>query len=182
MVITTSTSDMFEPTLYIVKGMAILDNDGHHIISKYYDSSFQSAKEQRAFEKKLFKRANQAKSEIIALDGLTCLYETNIDLFLFVFGSCHENELILLSVLKCLSESLSLVLRKNVEKRFLMENLDIVMLTMDEICDNGIILESDPRAVHQRVALRTEDIPIGEQTVSQVYQSAKEQLKWSLLK
>lgn len=174
---------MLEPTLYIVKGMGILDNDGNHIISKYYDSShLQTPKEQRAFEKKLFKRAYQSKSEIIALDGFTCIYQTNIDLFMFVVGSNNENELILLSVLKCLSDSLSHVLRKNVEKRFLMENLDIVMLTMDEICDRGIILESDPRAVFQRVALRSEDIPIGEQTVSQVYQSAKEQLKWSLLK
>jgi len=63
-----------------------------------------------------------------------------------------------------------------------MENLDVVMLALDEICDNGIILESDPSAIAFRVAVRNDDIPIGEQTVAQVIQSAKEQLKWSLLK
>lgn len=45
-----------------------------------------------------------------------------------------------------------------------------------------IILEADSTQVVQRVALRTDDIPIGEQTVAQVLQSAKEQLKWSILK
>jgi hypothetical protein len=29
------------------------------------------------------------------------------------------------------------MLRKNVEKKFLYENLDLVMLTLDEICDDG---------------------------------------------
>ena len=34
---------------------------------------------------------------------------------------------------------------------------------------NSIILEADPTAVSYRVALRNDDIPIGEQTVAQVY-------------
>ena len=110
-----------------------------------------------------------------------------------------------MSVLNCVFDAVSLILRKNVEKRALFENLDIIMLAMDEICDGGIVLESDPNTVVNRVALRTDDIPLGEQTVAQVgvlraaylipqsqlvicvlcfqvLQSAKEQLKWSLLK
>ncbi|CAF4452008.1 unnamed protein product, partial [Rotaria sp. Silwood2] len=59
------------------------------------------------------------------------------------------------------------MLRKNVEKRHLYDNLDLVMLTLDEICDDGIILETDPILITQRVQLRQDDIPLGEQTVSQ---------------
>jgi hypothetical protein len=102
--------------------------------------------------------------------------------FFYVVGSQHENELMLLSVLNCVYDSVSQILRKNVEKRALFENLDVVLLALDEICDGGIILEADPNAVVSRVAIRTDDIPIGEQTVAQVFQSAKEQIKWSLLK
>lgn len=74
------------------------------------------------------------------------------------------------------------------EKRVVLESLDIVMLAMDEICDGGyvinlrvllsvlvlifflssIIIEADPGSVVSRVALRNDDIPIGEQTVAQV--------------
>ena len=45
-----------------------------------------------------------------------------------------------------------------------------------------IVLESDASVVAARVGSRQEDIPLGEQTVAQVLQTAKEQLKWSLLK
>lgn len=45
-----------------------------------------------------------------------------------------------------------------------------------------IILEADPGAIVQRVALKTDDIPLGEQTVAQVIQTARDQLKWSLLR
>jgi hypothetical protein len=41
------------------------------------------------------------------------------------------------SVLTCLFESLSTMLRKNVEKKVLCENLDLIMLAVDEICDEG---------------------------------------------
>ncbi|XP_065353621.1 coatomer subunit zeta-1 isoform X1 [Cloeon dipterum] len=174
---------MLEPTLYTIKGMAILDNDGNRILAKYYDKNvFPTVTEQKAFEKNLFNKTHRADAEIIMLDGLTCVYRSNVDLFFYVMGSSFENELILMSVLNCLYDSISQILRKNVEKRVIMENLDIVMLAMDEICDGGIILEADSGNVVQRVALRADDIPLGEQTVAQVLQTAKEQLKWSLLK
>lgn len=47
-------------------------------------------------------------------------------------------------------------------------------------------MECEPNAVVQRVALRSEEISFNEQSVAQVgmkvLESAKEQLKWSLLK
>ncbi|XP_033320668.1 coatomer subunit zeta-1 isoform X3 [Bombus vosnesenskii] len=177
---------LLEPTLYTVKGMVILDNDGNRILAKYYDKLiFLTSKEQKTFEKNLFNKTHRANAEIIMLDGLTCVYRSNVDLFFYVMGSSHENELILMSVLNCLYDSVSQILRKNVERKAVLDSLDIVMLAMDEICDGGIILDADASSVVQRVALRTDDIPLGEQTVAQsliVLQSAKEQLKWSLLK
>ena len=71
-------------------------------------------------------------------------------------------------MLNCLYETVNQLLRKNVEKRALFESLDIVMLALDEICDGGIVMESDATAVVNRVALRTDDIPLGEQTLAQV--------------
>uniref|UniRef100_A0A8C6B5D0 Coatomer subunit zeta n=1 Tax=Monodon monoceros TaxID=40151 RepID=A0A8C6B5D0_MONMO len=89
--------------------------------------------------------------------------------------------LMLMAVLNCLFDSLSQMLRKNVEKRALLENMEGLFLAVDEIVDGGVILESDPQQVVHWVALRGEDVPLTEQTVSQVLQSAKEQIKWSLL-
>ncbi|CAD7082824.1 unnamed protein product [Hermetia illucens] len=172
-----------EPTLFIIKGMCIMDNDGNRLLAKYYDKNIlPTVKEQKTFEKNLFNKTHRSNTEIIMLDGLTVVYKSNVDLFFYVMGSTHENELILLSVLNCLYDSISLILKKNVEKKTVMENLEIIMLAFDEICDGGIILDADPSSVVKRVDLRNDDIPIGEQTVAQVLQSAREQLKWSLLK
>ncbi|XP_077292307.1 COPI coat complex subunit zeta [Arctopsyche grandis] len=174
---------LLEPTLYTVKGMGILDNDGNRIFSKYYDSVvFPTIKEQKAFEKNLFTKTHRANVEIIMLDGLTCVYKTNVDLFFYVIGSSHENELILMSVLNGLYESVSQILRRGVEKRAVLDNIDSVMLAVNEICDGGIILDADPISVVSRVALKNDDVPLGEQTVAQVFQSARDQIKWSLLK
>jgi len=46
-------------------------------------------------------------------------------------------QLLLMSVLQCMYDSISQILRKNVEKRVVLDNLDVVMLALDEICDNG---------------------------------------------
>uniref|UniRef100_A0A3Q3LWY0 Coatomer subunit zeta n=1 Tax=Labrus bergylta TaxID=56723 RepID=A0A3Q3LWY0_9LABR len=158
-----------EPSLYTVKAVLILDNDGDRLYAKYYDDTYPTVKEQKAFEKNIFNKTHRTDSEIALLEGLTVVYKSNIDLFFYVIGSSHENELMLMSVLNCLFDSLSQMLRKNVERRALLENMEGLFLAVDEIVDGGVILESDPQQVVHRVALR-------------VLQSAKEQIKWSLLR
>lgn len=121
-------------------------------------------------------------AEIILLDGLICVYRSNVDLFFYVIGSSNENELILVSVLNCLYESVSAVLRKNVEKKALFDNLDVIILILDEIVDDGVILDTDPTSVVTRCALRGEEMNLGDQSLSQLASKVKEQIQWSLLK
>ncbi|VDN19488.1 unnamed protein product [Gongylonema pulchrum] len=125
-------------SLYSIKGIAILDQDGNRVLAKYYDEEvLPTTKEQKAFEKNLFQKTSKANAEIILLDGIICVYRSNVDLFFYVMGSADENEMILVAALNCLYDSVSLVLRKNVEKKALVDNMDIAMLIIDEICDNG---------------------------------------------
>ena len=42
--------------------------------------------------------------------------------------------------------------RNSTDKRTLIENYDLVSLAIDEICDDGIILEVDPVVVASRVS------------------------------
>lgn len=80
--------------MYVVKGIAILDNDGKRILAKYYDSTLPTAKEQKVFEKNLFAKTHRANTEIIMLENMTCVYKGNVDLFFYVMGSSHENEVV----------------------------------------------------------------------------------------
>ncbi|XP_016307859.1 coatomer subunit zeta-1-like isoform X6 [Sinocyclocheilus anshuiensis] len=165
---TTMDSAALEPSLYTVKAVFILDNDGNRLLSKYYDPElYPSMKEQKNFEKNVFNKTHKADHEIAFLEGMTIIYKSSIDLFFYVVGSAQENELMLMAVLNCLFESLSQMLR--------------------------VILESDPQQVIEKVNYRADDSPLSEQSVAQhiteklaltsnVLQSAKEQIKWSILK
>ncbi|XP_077921754.1 coatomer subunit zeta-2 isoform X8 [Halichoerus grypus] len=161
-----------EPSLYTIKAVFILDNDGHRLLAKYYDETFPSLKEQMAFEKNVFNKTSRTDSEIAFFGGMTIIYKSSIDLFLYVVGSSHENELMLMSVLTCLFESLSHVLR-------MWRSAGCWRTWMEPSC---VILESDPQQVIQKVNFRADDSSLTEQSVAQVLQSAKEQIKWSLLK
>ncbi|KAG5279296.1 hypothetical protein AALO_G00076220 [Alosa alosa] len=151
----TMDSVALEPSLYTVKAVFILDNDGNRLLSKYYDPDlYPSMKEQRSFEKNVFNKTHKADNEIAFLEGMTIVYKGSIDLFFYVVGSAQENELMLMAVLNCLFESLSQILRKNVERRCLLDNMDGVFLVVDEIIDGGVILESDPQQVVEKVNYR----------------------------
>ena len=174
-------------TFDTIKGIILLDNDGRRLWANYYDPNMlQSHKEQMKFEKSLFTKTSKTNIEdvdIVLLDNLTVLYKSKVDLFFYVVGGPKENELLLMSVLNCVFESLSLILRKSLEKSAVYDNMDMVMLAMDEICDNGIILESDAISVADNVGVRAEDVSLGKQTAAQVLQSAKDQFeKWNIYK
>ncbi|KAM3863772.1 coatomer subunit zeta-2 [Diretmus argenteus] len=207
---------MDEPSLYTVKAVFILDNDGNRLLSKYYDPElYPSMKEQKNFERNVYNKTHKADNEISFLEGMTIVYKTSVDLFFYVVGSAQENELMLMSVLNCLFDSLSQILRKNVERRYLLDNMDGVFLVVDEIIDGGVILESDPQQVLQKVNYKlvsepaygfvlfdyitgnldgqADENPLSEHSVAQhiteklglttnVLQSAKDQIKWSILK
>ena len=94
---------LLQPSLYTVKGLAILDNNGNRILAKYFDDkTFPTSKEQKTFESSLFAKTRKANSDILMLDGLTVVYKSNVDLFFYVMGGGEENELMLLAVLNCL--------------------------------------------------------------------------------
>ncbi|NWH44286.1 COPZ1 protein, partial [Fregata magnificens] len=146
-----------------VKALLILDSLGQRLLAKYYDGTFPTAKEQAAFERNIFSKTHRAGGEIACLEGLTVVYRSSVDLFFYVVGGCQENELMLLAVLTCLLDTLGHLLRdvshllahrKEVEKRWLLDNMEGTFLVVDEIVDRGVILESDPQQVIQRLSLR----------------------------
>lgn len=73
--------------------------------------------------------------------------------------------------------------RASVDKRTIVENYDLVSLAIDEIVDDGIILETDPTIICQRVSkapaqdvdLRRID-PFSEQGVNNLAQLGKAKL------
>lgn len=111
-------------------------------------------------------------------ENVVAVYKSTSDVYFYVLGSYDENELILLSALNCLYDALARLLRNQLDKRTLLENLDFVLLAIDELCDDGVLLEADAAQLAQRVSMKSDsDIPLSEQTVSQAMRSAKSKLE-----
>ncbi|KAJ3212435.1 Coatomer subunit zeta-1, partial [Clydaea vesicula] len=176
-------------SLFTTKAIIILDTEGKKIVSKYYDNKV--VKDQKVFEKQLYDKTKRQNSEIIMFDGHVVVYKNSIDVNFYLIGSSEENELILSAILQTFFDALSILLKTQVEKRSIMDNMDLIFLALDETISDGILLESDPSIIASRVSKRPEDglqsgtysnIPLSEQTISQAIQTAKEQIAKSLLK
>ncbi|KAI9365860.1 clathrin adaptor complex small chain-domain-containing protein [Pilaira anomala] len=176
---------MVNLSLYSIKAVILLDAEGNRVLAKYYGTETTSVKQQKLFEKGLFDKTKRAQGEVILYDNQVVLYRSNIDIFFYVVGSMEENELILLSMLNAFYDAVSTLLRYQVEKRSIMDNLDLVILCLDETVDGGIILETDSNAIVSRVSkprMDMVDIPFSEQTLMQAYQSAKDKFANQLLR
>ncbi|KAG2211736.1 uncharacterized protein ATC70_004144 [Mucor velutinosus] len=176
---------MVNLSLYSIKAVILLDAEGNRVLAKYYGGENTTLKQQKQFEKGLFDKTKRAQGEVILYDNQVVLYRSNIDIFFYVVGSMEENELILLSMLNAFYDAVSTLLRYQVEKRSIMDNLDLVILCLDETVDGGIILETDSNAIVSRVSkprMDMVDIPFSEQTLMQAYQTAKDKFANQLLR
>eukprot|EP00798_Chlamydomonas_sp_ICE-L_P023981 gene23981-9556_t len=181
-----------DPTCPVVKCILLLDSEGKRIAVKYYSQDWTTVSSQSNFEKSLWNKTKgtnaRQEAEIVMFDDYIAVYKYVGDLMFYVTGSQDENELILYSVLQCFYEAVSGLLRQQIEKKTVLENLDLVLLAIDEILDGGIILETDPQLVSSRVTMRGAEgegpsaSMGGAQTFSSAFASAKEHLARSLLK
>ncbi|GAB0138177.1 hypothetical protein EsDP_00006420 [Epichloe bromicola] len=183
-------------SLFSVEAVLILGTeDGARILAKYYSSPhgtgaggtassnpYPDLKAQKAFEKGLIEKTAKQTGDIILYDNRIVLYKLESDVMIYVVGSLDENEILLYNAVLAIRDSLHLVFKQSVDKRTIIENYDLVSLAIDEIVDDGIILETDPTIIVQRVSRApTQDVPIGridlsEQGVNNLAQLGKSKL------
>lgn len=162
--------------LHKVEAIVILDAEGNRVFSKYYptvvDTSSKKSEvidaatgvwatpeKQRAMEANIHskvrdpKRAMCSDGDIVIVDGHTVLTFTEPELSFIVVGSGEENEMVLNAVLQCLVESLQQVLKvTSLDKRTLLEKYDVLLLVVDEMIDDGVILETSSSSIVGDVA------------------------------
>ncbi|GMK54090.1 hypothetical protein CspeluHIS016_0106760 [Cutaneotrichosporon spelunceum] len=190
-------------SLYTVTALLILDSEGNRVLAKYYAPphstvgtgapaelgvgaggpgmpGLQTYKEQRAFEKSVWDKSRRGAGEIHPLPPHLVLSRPSTDLTFHIVGPlATSNELMLQNTLTAFHDAVSLLLRGQIEKRIVLESLDLVLLAADETVDDGIILETDAAAIAARVTRPkpdTTDIVINEQTLMNAYSTFKERV------
>ncbi|KAI0144268.1 snare-like protein [Xylariaceae sp. FL1272] len=182
-------------SLQAVTAVIILSiDDGSRIFAKYYNaphhaptgstttSPYSDVKSQKSFEKGLLEKTAKQTGDIILYDNKLVLYKMESDVMMYVVAGADENEVLLYNVILALRDSLHLLFKQSVDKRTVVENYDLVSLAIDEIVDDGIILETDPTIIVQRVSKApTQDvnlsrIDLSEQGVNNLAQLGRAKL------
>ena len=142
-----------------IKGISILDVDGRRVCAKYFDPKLAKEEQQRQFEAKLFAKTKNmlSNSEVVMIDKKIVVLQTPADVFFYVIGDEDGNELIYAELLEGLSGAISGLLRGKVEKQSILENLELILLTLDELVDGGVILEMDPLKIANRVLMKNDN-------------------------
>jgi coatomer subunit zeta len=77
--------------------------------------------------------------DIILYDGRLAVYKHSLDLIFYLIANQDENELMINTALSAFSDAVHMLLRNQVEKRAVLENLDLVLLCLDETIDEGYV-------------------------------------------
>ncbi|KAF1809364.1 vesicle coat component [Eremomyces bilateralis CBS 781.70] len=160
-------------TLFSVNAILVMsadDKDSGRLLAKYYSAPhppaglssnstdfpganpYPNTKDQKAFEKGLLEKTAKQTSDVILYDNRVVVFKMENDVMLYVVGPAEENEILLYHVIACLREALYTLLKGSVDKRSIVENYDLVSLAIDEIVDDGIVLETDATVVASRVS------------------------------
>lgn len=175
-----------------MKAVVVLNHEGKRICSRFCDrEEWPDLDFQREFEKAMLTKVSALGDASDSIDVMEfrnyiVAYRQSDDLFLFAVGAKDENELILAEVLHAFDETLSLMLRGQVYEEMVLENLQSVLLVIDELVDQeGVIMESEPMELAARAgnsnASFMDQVPLGEQTLSQALQTARDQITRSIL-
>lgn len=154
--------------LHRVQAVVVTSFTGGRIFAKYFtgedtpetSKALVPLERQRALEASIAQALRDPRrggslsqeGDILLIDGHAVLYHVSEDVTVMVIGAATENELVLFNVLHSLVDALKDILNSPVlTHRLLLENYDALLLVVDEMLDEGIILESDSSTLVKEV-------------------------------
>ena len=146
------------------------------LTKSWYRSSTQ---EQLAFERTVFNKTDSTSGQdldILVLEDSLVVFRSAIDFRVYVVAPQCENEVIVAAVLQALYGALMSLTNGTMEKNMLLEHFDECMTVLDELIDDGFILETDPDVICNRVSMLEDATEVGsaDHPLSQAFANAKE--------
>ena len=143
----------------LIKFIIILDNSGKLIYGKYFIDKDQER--QREFEKQL---CFQVKNLNISQDELDIFNIDDYNIFVKIIGEIayfigineNDNECLGYNFCKIFENCLGSITNDNFDRQKIFDNLDKIMLIIDEMVDNGLIINTDPESIEKLISHQNE--------------------------
>ena len=139
----------------LIKFIIILDNSGKIIYSRYYTDK-NTPEKQREFEKQLcfqVKNLNILPGEldIFSIEDFNVFVKLLGEIVYFIGINENDNECLGNNFCKIFENCLSSILNDNFERTKIFNNLEKIMLLIDEMIDNGIIVNTDQESIEKLI-------------------------------
>ncbi|KAK8812426.1 hypothetical protein WA158_007660 [Blastocystis sp. Blastoise] len=148
----------YPKNMKLIHGIVIMDDEGRVIVKNYYSDEFKTKSAQDAFEKRLFDKFHNGASKVEVslglLDKYIILSRAGADITIFFLIPDNQNELIGVEALDGFYEALNICFKDKVDRAELLKHIPYVYLVMDELCDNGVLCETDAGIINKRVEMK----------------------------
>ena len=143
----------------LIKFIIILDNTGKLIYGKYFIDKDQER--QREFEKQLcfqVKNLNisQGELDIFNIDDYNIFVKIIGEIAYFIGLNENDNECLGYNFCKIFENCVGNITNDNFGRQKIFDNLDKIMLIIDEMVDNGLIINSDPDSIEKLISHQDE--------------------------
>jgi len=124
--------------------------------------------------------------DVAIIDDYTVLYQACNDVVVCVVASNAENELVVLELVEGIFSSIQSTasasfLSMGMTKQHVLDNLSDVLFILDEVSDNGIIMETETEKITARVKMIDETEATNSAQAEQLFQKATQSAKQKLL-
>mmetsp|Transcript_49639 Transcript_49639/g.146714 ORF Transcript_49639/g.146714 Transcript_49639/m.146714 type:complete len:195 (+) Transcript_49639:60-644(+) len=185
-----------EDGLCQILALLVLDSDGARLAVKYSSVArkelWVGSKAQLAFEKRVISKLPKpsvARSEVdvAIIDNYTVLFQAFNDVVVCAIASEEENELVVLQLVEGIFNAMSQsaqggsFLSSGLTKQLVLDNLSDVLFILDEVVDDGIIMETDEEKISARVKMIDETEITSSAQAEQMFQKATTSAKKKLL-
>lgn len=141
-----------------IAGILITSKSGRKIIGKYYKETPELTQQKPDLEKKLHTKVSRSDDtgdeDILLFEKYSVIYRSYRDVRLYLLTAHTENELVALEVFNAFLEALGFLLDHDITELTIAENLDLVLLLIDELVDDGMVYEINSEELLQRVSMR----------------------------
>ena len=136
-----------------IRALLIIDLDGKRIYSKFYEKNPTiTLSKQQDIESRIAKSvSSKGNNDLFLLDKYVVLYRQMSDVIVAMLTDPQENEIFVNMALNCLVDGFDKIFDRGFDKKVALEYYDKIAIAIDEVIDDGIILETDSQQLADRV-------------------------------
>lgn len=165
----------------------LLDAEGGRLAVKYSSLSkkelWPTTKQQLAFEKRVISKLpkpsnSRSDIDVAVIDDYTIIYQACNDVFVCAVAPSAENELVVLQLVEGVYSAISSCaqgtsfLATGLTKQLVLDSLSDVFFVLDEVTDDGIIMETEEEKISARIKMIDETEATNAAQAEQMIQKA----------